>query len=203
MSILFLKSSPRGEASFSSRVADVLVKELSAKGASVITHDLPAEELAFLDGELLGAWFAPDSASDAAKARAAQSDVYVQEFLDADIVVIATGMINFAVSAPLKTWIDNISRAGKTFKYTEAGAVGLASPDKKVILVEASGGIYSEGALSALDFQHKYLTGILGFFGITDFETIRIEGTAYGPEAAEKAFEAAVVKAKELATTLS
>ena len=46
----------------------------------------------------------------------------------------------------------------------------------------------------ALDFQVPYLKGVLGFLGMTDVEVIEVEGTAFGPEAAEKAVEAATAK---------
>ena len=34
-------------------------------------------------------------------------------------------MYNFSILSQLKHYIDFIARAGETFKYTEAGAVGL------------------------------------------------------------------------------
>lgn len=65
---------------------------------------------------------------------------------------------------------------------------------KKVYLVEARGGVYSEGRARALDFQEPYLRSLLGFIGITDVEAIAIEGVALGPDIAEKALKAALDK---------
>jgi len=62
-----------------------------------------------------------------------------------------------------------------------------------VIVVAARGGIYS-GAGNALDFQVPYLKGALGFLGLTDVDVLEVEGTAYGPEVAEKAVAAATAK---------
>ena len=59
--------------------------------------------------------------------------------------------------------------------------------------VAARGGIYS-GAGNALDFQLPYLKSVLGFIGMTDVEVLEVEGTAYGPDAAEKAVTAATAK---------
>jgi FMN-dependent NADH-azoreductase len=56
----------------------------------------------------------------------ALSDKLVEEFLAADAVVIGAPMCNFSLPTPLKAWIDRIAQAGRTFKYTESGAVGLA-----------------------------------------------------------------------------
>jgi FMN-dependent NADH-azoreductase len=44
-----------------------------------------------------------------------------------------------------------------------------------------------------------YLKSVLGFLGITDIETIYVEGLAFGPEASEKAIGAAKSRVEELA----
>ena len=45
-----------------------------------------------------------------------------------------------------------------------------------------------------MDFQVPYLKSVLGFLGMTDVEVLEVEGTAYGPDAAEKAVAAATAK---------
>ena len=47
---------------------------------------------------------------------------------------------------------------------------------------------------TALDFQLPYLKSVLGFLGMTDVEVLEVEGTAYGPDAAENAVAAATAK---------
>ena len=113
-------------------------------------------------------------------------------------IVIGTGLINFNIYSSLKTWIDNVARAGLTFKYTESGPVGLAT-GKKVYVVLASGGVYSQGPAAPLNHAVPYLKSVLGFMGITDIETIYVEGLAFGPEAAEKAIGAAKSRVEEIA----
>ena len=63
--------------------------------------------------------------------------------------------------------------------------------------MSASGGVYS-GENAAFDFQVPWLRNMLGFLGMTDVEVIRIEGTAFGPEAADEALERATVHARDL-----
>ena len=125
----------------------------------------------------------------------------VDELLAADTIVIAAPMINFSVSTTLKSWFDHIARASRTFTYSEAGPKGLVT-GKRVIIVSASGGVYS-GENAAFDFQIPWLRNMLGFLGITDVEVIRIEGTAFGPEAADKALERAAAHARELVGALA
>jgi FMN-dependent NADH-azoreductase len=100
----------------------------------------------------------------------------------------------------MKAYIDNILIAGKTFKYTENGPVGLAS-DKKVVLLEARGGIYSEGPRAELEFTQSYLRAVMSFIGVQDFQLVVAEGMAYTPAEADNILAKASEKAKEVAST--
>jgi FMN-dependent NADH-azoreductase len=200
MSILLVTSSPRGAESLSSSVAIDLAEKLKAQtGATLVHRDLAASPLAHMDATFTAAIrkAAADRSPEEAAAAVA-SDNLTQELLDADTLVIGTGLINFNIYSSLKTWIDHIARAGLTFKYGESGPVGLAKA-KKAYIVLASGGVYSSGPGAAMNHAVPYLKTVLGFIGITDVETVFIEGLAYGPEAAEKAVAAAHAKAAELA----
>jgi FMN-dependent NADH-azoreductase len=118
----------------------------------------------------------------------------LQEFLDADIVVVGAPMYNFSIPSQLKAWIDRLAVAGKTFRYTEKGPEGLAG-GKKVIVASSRGGFYGPDSQAAfLDHQESYLRGVFGFFGITDVTFIRAEGVALGAEQREKALDAAKIE---------
>jgi FMN-dependent NADH-azoreductase len=86
-------------------------------------------------------------------------------------------MYNFGIPSSLKAWVDHIARAGVTFRYTAAGAEGLVK-NKKAYLAISTGAVFSEGAYKAMDFTEPYLKAVLGFMGITDLTTFRIEGLA-------------------------
>lgn len=194
MNILHITSSPRGEASYSNRVAAQVIAELKsrANGATVTTRDLARNPLPHIDDDFVAATkSAAGPQTDAQRAQLATSDKLVDELLAADMVVIAAPMINFTIPSNLKTWIDYVARAGRTFSYTEKGPQGLVT-GKQVILVVARGGVYSDKP--AYDFQVPYLKNVLAFLGMTDVEVIEVEGTAFGPEVAEKAVAAATAK---------
>ena len=100
-------------------------------------------------------------------------------------------MYNFAIPSQLKAWIDRITVAGKTFRYSEKGPEGLAGA-KKVVVASSRGGFYGPDTPAApLDHQESYLRGLFGFLGITDVIFVRAEGVALGAEARQKAIEAA------------
>ena len=194
MNILHLTSSARGNASYSNRVAAELIDEISARnpGAAVAVRDLARDPLPHIDDDFVAATKSPAGPqTERQRAQLAQSDALVDELLGSDVIVIAAPMINFTIPSNLKTWIDYVARAGRTFSYTEKGPQGLVT-GKQVILVVARGGVYAGNP--ALDFQVPYLKSVLGFLGMTDVEVVEVEGTGFGPEAAEKAVAAATAK---------
>ena len=81
-----------------------------------------------------------DLTEEEAKA-VAVADKYLNQFLEADKVVFGFPLWNLTIPAVLHTYIDYLNRAGKTFKYTPEGPVGLIG-DKKIALLNARGGVY-------------------------------------------------------------
>ena len=200
-SILLVTSSPRGNESLSTKIATEFVDKLKVQhpGATVVTRDLGQNPIAHLDTVTTSAIRKPADARNSEEAAAAKlSDELVAELLAADTVVLATGLINFNIYSTLKSWIDNVARAGQTFTYTEKGPVGLAT-GKKVYIVLAAAGVYSVGPAAPMEHATPYLKTVLGFMGMTDVEVVYVEGLAFGPEAVEKAIAAAQAKVIELA----
>ena len=121
------------------------------------------------------------------------SERLVSQFLVADVVVIGAPLYNFSIPTQLKAWIDRIAQAGRTFKYTDKGPVGLAG-GKTVIVASSRGGMYfGNPAMEAIEHQESYLKAIFGFMGITDVRFVRAEGVAMGDEAKRQALELADV----------
>lgn len=114
------------------------------------------------------------------------SERLVTQFLAADVVVVGAPLYNFSIPTQLKAWIDRLAQAGRTFRYTDKGPVGLAG-GKTVIVVSSRGGVYSGSAGGqAMEHQESYLKVVFGFFGIDDVRIVRAEGVAMGeaPKAA-------------------
>jgi FMN-dependent NADH-azoreductase len=135
----------------------------------------------------------PDIAVDSAtRATDEKGAAVLDELLGAGIVVIGAPMYNFTIASQLKAWLDRIIIAGKTFRYAETGAKGLAG-GKRVIIASSRGGLYAPGMPQETnDFQETYLRAMLGFIGIEDILIIRAEGLAYGPEQREAAMRVAL-----------
>ncbi len=198
--ILLVTSSPRGSASHSTRVATELAAKLREANPSsrLIVRDLAANPLPHIDPDYSAGIYTPVEQRTPRQAEVvAVSDAVVEELLSADTVVLATGFINFNISSTLKSWIDHVARAGKSFSYSEGGPKGLAT-GKKVYVVLASGGIYSEGAAVQMDHAVPYLRSVLGFLGMTDVEVIRVEGVGMGEEAVTTALNKASARIEAL-----
>jgi FMN-dependent NADH-azoreductase len=180
MKLLHLDASSLGQHSVS--------RELSAAIVAQIAQANPAVNVTYRDlsAHPLPHWVpVMDADSDAAK----QSQGVLDEFLAADVVVIGAPMYNFSIPSQLKAWIDRVSVAGKTFRYTENGPEGLAG-GKRVIIASSRGGIYA-GPTAALDHQETYLRVMFGFWGIDNLEFVRAEGVAISAETKAKAIAAA------------
>ena len=187
--ILFLTSSPRGDASHSNQVSASVLDELrqAHPGASVTFRDLGHDPVPHIGEDFVTALGVPAERRTKRQREAiSSSDALVDELLASDIVVIGVAMINFAIPSTLKAWLDHIARAGRTFRYGENGRPEGLAKGKQVIIVQAKGGIYS-GEMKAADFVDPYLKHMLAFLGMTDIRVIDVEGTIFGEEAAKQA----------------
>jgi FMN-dependent NADH-azoreductase len=87
-------------------------------GGRAIEPDLANTSLTFVDLDwIAGAYSPPEHHNDSHKKALALSDELVSELVEADEIIVATPMYNFAVPAALKAWIDHVVRAGKTLRY--------------------------------------------------------------------------------------
>lgn len=179
MTVLHIDSSILGDNAVSRELsAEVARREAARTGGEIVRRDLGAKPLPHLSGDdFLGRGAAPGERTPEQSRDAAVLD----EFLAADVVVIGAPMYNFSIPSNLKAWIDRVAVAGKTFAYTEAGPVGLAT-GKRAVVISTRGGLYSEGPAAGMDHQESYLKTVLGFLGVTDVEFVRAERLGFGPE---------------------
>lgn len=186
--ILLITSSPRGAESLSTRFAIQLAHGLLAQmEGSLAVRDLVANPAPHITAAYIQGRVTPADARTPEQIEAVKvAQELVDELRAADVIVLGSGMMNFGPSSQLKAWIDNITWPGLTFSYGAGGPQGLLT-DKKVYLVTAAGGVFSEGVYAPFDFQSSYLQHILGFIGLTDVELVRIEGTVLGVEAVQAA----------------
>lgn len=194
--ILHIASSSNLHSSVTRQIGAVALADLQKAhpGASIIERDLIKTSVPHLSPEFIGAMFS----GEADAAVLALSRELVDEVLASDIIVLEAPMYNFGIPSVLKAWIDHVVRAGKTFQYGAKGPEGLLK-GKKAFIIAGRGGIYSEGPYKVMDYQEPYLRAVLGFIGITEVETITVEGIAMGADAKEKALNHATERTHILA----
>ena len=168
MHILSVQSSARKDASVSRQLSQKLIDGFASSGATVTVREADSAIEPVSSTWTQAAYKPEDQRTPEEKASLAQSDELVAELQRADVLVIGAPIYNFTVPAALKLWIDQVCRAGVTFRYTEDGPVGLLE-NKKAYVVVASGGTEVG---SGVDFHTDYMRHVLGFIGIHDVEFI-------------------------------
>ena len=180
LTLLHIDSSPLYGVSISRELTAAFVTEWTSAhpDASVIDRDLNATAIPPVTGAWVAAAFTPEpSRTEEQKQQLALSDTLIAELQQADEWVIGVPMHNFSISSPLKLWIDQVLRAGKTFAYVEGKPQGLLT-GKKVTFVVASGGMYDPGTQMA-SFNHvePYLKDVFGFVGVKEPKFLTAGGT--------------------------
>jgi FMN-dependent NADH-azoreductase len=182
MNLLHIDSSIQGEASASRALTREIVRHWKGTrpGARVTYRDLAAQEIPHLSHRVL-------SGSD--ELEAARNAATLEEFQAADVIVIGAPLYNFGIPSQLKAWIDRITVAGKTFRYTADGPQGLAG-GKQVIIAVSRGGVYAPGAPG--EFGESYLKFLFGFLGVENLTFVRAEGLALSPQHRDTGISAAM-----------
>lgn len=151
-----------------------------------------------LDKELLEAMSLAKKGEELTSSQADKLDRFnhsTETFLSSDKVVIANPLWNLQIPSHLLSWINTITVAGKTFKYTPNGVVGLAT-DKKLLHIQANGGLYN-----GQDPASQYIKSIFNFIGIDSIQSVYVEGHAYQPDQADDILNQAINDLKEIAKT--
>lgn len=130
---------------------------------------------------------------------------WLDEFINADKYVFINPMYNLFVPAEMKSYFDLVMQVPYTFKYTpEGNPMGLLK-NKKAIHLQSAGGFYHGESghpdMSFLDIADTYVKTILSVMGVTDYQSLFVEGMDHEPQNAETIETAAFDKAEELAKT--
>ena len=179
--LLMINASARQTGSQSREIADHLRKRWQAANLSgqVIERDLAVGVIPQLDENTVGGFFSPeDQLTVEMRQATALSDTLIEEIQKAETIIICTPMYNFGVPASLKAWIDQIVRVNRTFSFDPGvGFKGLLG-GKKVYIVAATGAVFSDPAMMAMDYLSGYLKSIVAFLGMSLEAFWLIEGSS-------------------------
>ena len=206
--VLYITANPKAvEQSFSLSVGKAFLEAYKKSNPQdeITVLDLYKIEVPLIDETVFSAWgkfaqgmsFQELTAEEQSKI--AKMNSLLEQFIAADKYVFVTPLWNFTVPPMMKAYLDNICIAGKTFKYAKDGsAIGLLT-GKKALHIQARGGVYSSGPAADFELGDKYINAILSFLGVTDKQSVIVEGVMATPEKAEDIKKAAIAKALEVA----
>lgn len=191
---LVIKSSILAANSRSNQLVDFFTSKINA---DITERDVAANPIPHFDLEAeIASRGTPET--EAQKQALALSDSLVAELKAHDVLVFGVPMYDLNIPSQLKAYLDNVCRAGVTFRYGPNGAEGLVT-GKKAIVVLTYGGQYKG---TNIDITRLYMQTVLGFLGITDVEFVAAEGLNVNPELCQTEMDNAKVKLAELAATL-
>lgn len=201
--LLHLDASPRGPRSRSNMVAERLLAQrpdIEIEYLNLFDAELPAFDGATIEGRY--ALIAGEAVDPSVEAQWGAIGRLIEHFLSFDGWVMTVPMWNFGIPYPLKHYVDLVTQPGMSFRVVDGQGEGLAAGRKAVLITSGALDIRPGGPMSALDHQHAFLTGWLGFIGVTDIETIHVKPTFGPPEAVEPVMAAAYAEADALASRL-
>jgi FMN-dependent NADH-azoreductase len=179
MNILHIDCSPRPE-SHSRQLSAAIVEKLLevAPATSVSRRDLGADPLPHATADYATTLSSPATLASPLEGSLVRAEALIKEVEAADVIVIGTPMHNLTVPSVLKAWIDQILRAGRTFKSTPAGKVGMLR-DRPVFIGIASGDVFTGERANQPDFLTPYLSVVLGSAGLKSLQFLPVQATAF------------------------
>ncbi|PEZ34382.1 FMN-dependent NADH-azoreductase [Bacillus thuringiensis] len=160
----------------------VSYKELIPNNETIEQINLYDDVVPMIDKTVLSAWEKQGNGqqlTDEEQKVAERMSEILQQFKSANTYVIVLPLHNFNIPSKLKDYMDNIMIARETFKYTETGSVGLLKDGRRMLVIQASGGIYTnDDWYTEVEYSHKYLKAMFNFLGIEDYQIVRAQGTA-------------------------
>ncbi len=190
MNVLVVKANNRPDG-ISTKMFDTYIDEVSkVANLNVSTYDVFEEEMPYFGQELFDAIGKLQNGEELLEVelRLLTAKQKAKDAISAaDVVVFAFPLWNLTIPARLHTFFDYICEAGFSFKYNEQGQLVGLLEGKKVVILCASGGVYSTPEMQSLEMAANYVRNMtVGTFGMTLADEIIIEGHSANPSKAEE-----------------
>ena len=178
--ILVIKANNRPDG-VSTKMYEAYIEEArKVEGVNLTTYDLFNEDTPYFGQELFDAFGkvqTGESLTEVESRLLAAKQKAMEAVTVADIVVLAFPLWNLTIPAKLQTFIDYIYSAGFMFKYSAEGQMIQLLTDKKFVVLNARGGIYSSPEAQPMEMSVNYIKNVFGgIAGMTLLDEIIIEG---------------------------
>jgi len=184
MKILHIDCSVRSGESYSKQLSGYFVEQLRNRKPDILVDYL---DLAMAAPRHVSALFIestycpPNLRTPEMLEELAESDALVDRMLAAELYIIGMPMYNFTIPSNFKAFIDNIVRAGRTYRNTSTGIEGLLT-EKKAVVINTRGVDFSHDMIASMDQLQPYLKTIFGFIGLNDTHFINVYPVKFSSE---------------------
>ena len=126
------------------------------------------------------------------------------QFVDAQVYVIACPMWSLSFPAPLKEYIDCIVQVGKTIEFVNNKPKGLLENQSRVLIyIESSGAKIPWILDPIMDKGENYVASIMKSLGIKKVEELMVSGTGTTEEERQEAISNAIEKIDDIINSIS
>ncbi|KGA96672.1 ACP phosphodiesterase [Alkalihalobacillus alcalophilus ATCC 27647 = CGMCC 1.3604] len=209
MNILVVKANNRPAAEgVSSQMYQTFMESIKDNSSiNIKTYDVFEEDMPYLGQELFDAFGKLQSGgqlTDGEQRLLTAKQKAMDAVTEADLIVFAFPLWNLTIPARLQTFVDYIYSVGFTFKYDENGNMVQLLNDKKVIFLNARGGVYSSPEMAPIEMAVNYMRNVFhATFGMEIVDEVIIEGHNAMPDKADEIVAEGLEKVKEVAKKLS
>ena len=206
--LIYVKASPRGEHSQSTRVASAFLDRYREvhPADEVDELDLWTLELPPFDGAVVDAKYRIMRGLEHSEEQArAWRDVVAlyERFAGGDRYLFSVPMWNYGIPYRLKHFIDLITQPGLAFKMVPGSGLQGQLTGRPAVVVYSRGGRFgADSGPEQGDFQRPYFDALLRFIGFETIHDIVVEPTQAGRDVVEKIAQLAEQRARELAGEL-
>ncbi|WP_079709025.1 FMN-dependent NADH-azoreductase [Paraliobacillus ryukyuensis] len=206
MNILVVKANNRpATEGISSKMYETFIE--ATKDLNVTTYDVFEEDMPYLGQDLFDAFGNLQQGKELTdvQQRLLNAKQKAKDAVsNADVIVFAFPLWNLTIPAKLHTFMDYIFEAGFAFKYSDTGELLPLMTDKKAILLNARGGVYSAPEMAQLDMSLNYMRNALGgTFGMEIIDEVIIEGHNAMPNKAESIVAEGLASVSKVAENLA
>ncbi len=171
--VLYINACVRGELSRTQKIANTFLDELERTNPNV---EITEKNLMLMNPLFLNYFSFKQREELISQGKLSHPSFdLANEFAQTDKIVIAAPLWELSFPAVLRVYIENVSVAGISFKYTNEGSVGLCRADK-LMYITTRGGDFSSPPLSEVEMGASFLKAMCTMYGIKDFQCISVNG---------------------------
>lgn len=187
--ILIIKGNNRPDGVSTKMFETYLEEAKKVAGLNITTFDVFEEDMPYFGQDLFNAFGKiqnGEELTDLESRLLAAKQKAMDAVTAADVVVLAFPLWNLTIPAKLQTFIDYIWQAGFLFKYSQDGQLVQLMTDKKYVVLNARGGVYSSPEAQPMEMSVNYIKNVFGATaGMSLIDEVIIEGHAAQPDQAE------------------